>query len=66
MAEDSNKTIIRAYEPYGNTVDASFIFDSVVKLTETDLMEKDIKDSLELSTYKRKFKPFEIVTFKVE
>ena len=66
MAEDSNKTIIRAYEPYGNTVDAKFIFQDKVKLQETDLTENAVSGEICTDSYSRVFKPFEIVTLEVK
>ncbi|MBE6730442.1 MAG: alpha-mannosidase [Ruminococcaceae bacterium] len=65
-AEDSGKTVIRAYEPYGNSVKAVFRFKDEVLLTETDLMERNIGETKKLMEYQRSFKPFEIVTFTVE
>lgn len=65
-AEDSGKTVVRAYEPYGNSVKAVFSFKDDVLLTETDLMERNIGETKKLREYQRSFKPFEIVTFTVE
>ena len=66
LAEDSGKTVIRAYEPYGTAVDAEFSFNKTVTVQETDLMEKPVGEQVICDSYRRKFKPFEIVTITVE
>lgn len=66
MAEDSGKTVIRAYEPYGTAVDTEFAFQRTVTVQETDLMEKPVGEQVICDSYRRKFKPFEIVTFTLE
>lgn len=65
-AESSDKTVIRAYEPYGAAAEATLCFGRSVRIQETDLMEKPVSAEIVGNCWKRSFKPFEIVTITIE
>ncbi len=62
-AENSEKYVIRAFEPYGNTVAASFDFGKETVITECNFLENPVSVPFASDIHSVMFKPFEIKTF---